>query len=79
MSFTTAIEQHSESWQSGTVLLTPSKRRRVGHEGELPTPRESSTAELWKWTLTHEAIAPCFVRDVFKMREHGEIGKGKHS
>jgi hypothetical protein len=79
MSFTTAIEQRTESRQSGTILLTPSKRQRASHEGESSAPCASSTAELWKWTLTHDAIAPCFVRDVFKMKEHGETGKGKHS
>ena len=26
--------------------------------------------EIWKWTLTNEAIAPCFVRDIFAMRDN---------
>jgi hypothetical protein len=78
MSFATTIEQHTESWKSGTILLTPSKRQRVGSEADSPTPHEHTTAELWKWTLTHEAIAPCFVQDIFKMREHGDTGNGKH-
>jgi hypothetical protein len=79
MSFTTTIER-TESWKLGTILLTPSKRRRASSEAESPTPHEPvqpPTAELWKWTLTHEAIAPCFVQDVFKMREHNDTGKGK--
>ena len=71
MSFTTTIEQHTENWKSGTILLTPSKRQRAD-----PTPL---TSDLWKWTLTHEAIAPCFVQDVFKMREHEDLGKSKLS
>ncbi|PFH50629.1 hypothetical protein AMATHDRAFT_127208, partial [Amanita thiersii Skay4041] len=26
--------------------------------------------ELWKWTLTADAVAPCFVRDVMEMKEN---------
>ena len=33
-----------------------------------------SAQEIWKWTFTKDAIAPCFVRDVFSMREPS--GKG---
>lgn len=25
--------------------------------------------DIWQWTLTKEAIAPCFVRDVLDMRQ----------
>ncbi|KAL4268965.1 CST complex subunit Stn1 N-terminal domain-containing protein [Pleurotus pulmonarius] len=28
-----------------------------------------SNLDLWKWTLTNDAIAPCFIRDVLLMRE----------
>ncbi|KAI0947860.1 hypothetical protein AcW1_009511 [Taiwanofungus camphoratus] len=28
-------------------------------------------AEVWKWTLTRDAVAPCFSKDVFEMRESG--------
>ncbi|KAF9239845.1 hypothetical protein BU15DRAFT_74380 [Melanogaster broomeanus] len=30
-----------------------------------------SSQDIWKWTLTKEAIAPCFVRDALAMRESG--------
>ena len=33
-----------------------------------------SAQEIWKWTLTKDAIAPCFVRDVLSMREAGGRG-----
>lgn len=28
--------------------------------------------DTWQWTLTKEAIAPCFVRDVLDMRDSGK-------
>lgn len=31
-------------------------------------------AEVWKWTLTRDAVAPCFSKDVFEMRESGVKG-----
>jgi hypothetical protein len=52
----------------------------------LPSPRtfrdtqEPSTSpvptnqEIWTWTFTKDAIAPCFVRDVFTMRSSGVKG-----
>ena len=30
--------------------------------------------EIWKWTMTSDAVATCFVRDVFDMRENLEGG-----
>ncbi|KZT25758.1 hypothetical protein NEOLEDRAFT_1114146 [Neolentinus lepideus HHB14362 ss-1] len=30
-----------------------------------------SSAEIWRWTLTKSATAPCFVRDVHEMQESG--------
>ncbi|KAI6044015.1 hypothetical protein EDC04DRAFT_502528 [Pisolithus marmoratus] len=30
-----------------------------------------SAQDIWKWTFTRDAIAPCFVRDVFSMKEAG--------
>jgi hypothetical protein len=35
---------------------------------------ESSGSAIWKWTLTKESIAPCFVRDVLNMRSNDEAG-----
>ncbi|TFY82731.1 hypothetical protein EWM64_g1279 [Hericium alpestre] len=31
-------------------------------------------AEMWKWTLSRDSIAPCFVRDVLSMTESGTRG-----
>ncbi|KII87869.1 hypothetical protein PLICRDRAFT_112232 [Plicaturopsis crispa FD-325 SS-3] len=31
---------------------------------------QSSDADIWKWTLTNEATAPCFVEDVFAMQDN---------
>ncbi|KAF8842451.1 hypothetical protein BDN67DRAFT_965786 [Paxillus ammoniavirescens] len=39
-----------------------------------PSKQSPSAQDIWKWTLTREAIAPCFVRDVLAMRESGSIG-----
>lgn len=36
-----------------------------------PTP---SSDNILKWTLTEEAIAPCFIKDVMGMREHTTKG-----
>ncbi|KAF9226007.1 hypothetical protein BS17DRAFT_730241 [Gyrodon lividus] len=33
------------------------------------TPQSPSPQDIWKWTLTKAAIAPCFVRDALAMRE----------
>ncbi|KAF7426321.1 hypothetical protein PC9H_008689 [Pleurotus ostreatus] len=42
---------------------SPLKRRRS------PSVPEVSSLDMWKWTLTNDAIAPCFVQDVLLMRE----------
>ncbi|KAL4067022.1 hypothetical protein V8B97DRAFT_1874377 [Scleroderma yunnanense] len=34
-------------------------------------PTSPSAQEIWKWTLTKDAIAPCFIRDVLSMKESG--------
>ncbi|KAJ7065672.1 hypothetical protein C8F01DRAFT_750856 [Mycena amicta] len=34
-------------------------------------------AALWQWTLTPEAVAPCFIRDVFTVRESGQKGNSE--
>jgi hypothetical protein len=41
--------------------------------GMKPDPH-SSDQEIWKWTLTSDAIASCFIQDIFDMSEH--TGKG---
>ncbi|KIK79323.1 hypothetical protein PAXRUDRAFT_161560 [Paxillus rubicundulus Ve08.2h10] len=43
------------------------------------TTQSPSAQDIWKWTLTREAIAPCFVRDVLAMRESSSIGLNAHA
>ncbi|KAJ6517142.1 hypothetical protein DFH09DRAFT_1195520 [Mycena vulgaris] len=33
--------------------------------------RQSSSNNVWQWTFTPEAVAPCFVKDIFDVRESG--------
>ncbi|GLB39221.1 hypothetical protein LshimejAT787_0603830 [Lyophyllum shimeji] len=71
MSFTATIEQRTS--QTGAIFLSPSKRRKLEPDTEQEQASdEPTTAELWKWTLKHESIASCFIRDVFEMRENVE-------
>ncbi|KIM91593.1 hypothetical protein PILCRDRAFT_810872 [Piloderma croceum F 1598] len=54
--------------------MSPTKRRRIDSaEAGVQFPKElSSPQELWKWTLTNDAIASCRVRDVFAMKDPGD-------
>jgi len=45
--------------------LTPHRRQRPSEITTVP-----STKDIWTWTLTSEATAPCHVRDVFEMTEN---------
>lgn len=47
--------------------LTPHKRQRPSEITIVP-----STKDIWTWTLTSDATAPCHVRDVFEMTENPE-------
>ncbi|KZP33722.1 hypothetical protein FIBSPDRAFT_1035736 [Athelia psychrophila] len=62
MSYTTTLETSSSS---SILLRSPSKRRRLS----LSPKKAPSSQELWRWTFSNEAIAPCRVRDVFAMAE----------
>jgi hypothetical protein len=73
MSFTTVSE--TETRRTAKILLTPSKRQRgalneTGKGSETRVEEPSSIEELWKWTMTPDAVATCFARDVFDMREN---------
>ncbi|KAF9262164.1 hypothetical protein L218DRAFT_1078155 [Marasmius fiardii PR-910] len=57
---------------TGSVLLTPRKRKSQ-HQPSAALP---SNADIFRWVLTPEATAPCFIRDVFQMRHHQD--KGEH-
>ena len=82
MSFTT-VSNTTETHPHRTtrLLLTPTKRQRVSNEtrkedcSDTKVMIESPTIEeIWKWTMTPDAVATCFVRDVFDMRENLEGG-----
>lgn len=47
--------------------LTPHKSQEPSEITTVP-----STKDVWTWTLTSEATAPCHVRDVFEMIENPE-------
>jgi hypothetical protein len=61
---------------------SPSKRRRLSPPVATSSPEVGvqlqteppSSQELWKWTLTKDAIAPCRVRDVFALKDNGSRG-----
>ncbi|KAF5372835.1 hypothetical protein D9758_001655 [Tetrapyrgos nigripes] len=78
MSLTSLLEAHSSQHSS---FQTPTKRKRfrsIQEPGEprvqpdtpQPSPKGSSNADIWKWVFSAEAIALCFVRDIFDMRHH---------
>ncbi|KAG7086637.1 hypothetical protein E1B28_002579 [Marasmius oreades] len=66
----TSIQQNI----TGSVLLTPRKRGKTSsqYQPSIPLP---SNAEIFKWVLTPEAVASCFIRDVFQMRHHHDKGE----
>ncbi|KAF9458959.1 hypothetical protein BDZ94DRAFT_1269289 [Collybia nuda] len=70
MSFTSTIERHTQqSHVSGTILLTPSRKRSAAPEVKDEIPRRPTTTEIWRWTFTRDAVAPCFIDDIFNMEE----------
>ncbi|KDQ58565.1 hypothetical protein JAAARDRAFT_671986 [Jaapia argillacea MUCL 33604] len=72
MSFTSTIPPITSRTNAVKVNLSPSKKRPISPDGAFsdsgPAP---SSREIWQWTLTKAAIAPCFVKDVFDMKESG--------
>ena len=69
MSFT---ETSTKPSVSTSILLSPSRRRRISPPpGQQPN---CTRQDLWKWTLTQEAVAPCRVRDVFAMKANDDRG-----
>ncbi|TFY61919.1 hypothetical protein EVG20_g6879 [Dentipellis fragilis] len=84
--FSAIYTSHSTSEDLTTTTTamptTPQKRRRppaddpLAHKRSRPAsaPVAPNHAEIWKWTLSRAALAPCFVRDVFAMRESGTRG-----
>ncbi|KZT03842.1 uncharacterized protein LAESUDRAFT_715983 [Laetiporus sulphureus 93-53] len=41
---------------------------------ETAVPDAPSAAEIWKWTLSKDAMAPCFAKDVMDMQDSGAKG-----
>ncbi|KAI0732647.1 hypothetical protein C8Q72DRAFT_94224 [Fomitopsis betulina] len=82
---TTTTKPAKVARTSSSILLTPAeapKRRKLelvaqpashATEGGPAAPSsallESSPAEIWRWTLTRDARALCFVKDVLEMRD----------
>ncbi|KAI9065324.1 hypothetical protein FKP32DRAFT_1648082 [Trametes sanguinea] len=75
----TAVDRSTSS-----ILLSPSKRQRIKQpansrqdaatrQSDVEDEQQAATdpATIHRWTFTRAAIAPCFVRDVFDMRESG--------
>jgi hypothetical protein len=64
-------------------MHSPTKKRRLSlpvnidsAEAGVQSPKElSSLQELWKWTLTNDAIASCRVRDIFAMKDPESKGE----
>lgn len=47
------------------LLRSPSKNRQIS-SSSIESP---SIKELWAWTLSSDAVAPCSIRDVFQLEE----------
>ena len=83
MSFTTLSETETQR-ATRKILLTPPRRQRQGGVSNHNETRKasetreegSSIEEIWKWTLRPDAVATCFARDVFDMRDN-LVGGGK--
>lgn len=39
------------------------------HKEDEHAKQTSLPTDIWRWTFSRDAIAPCFVKDVFDMRE----------
>ncbi|KAI0828598.1 hypothetical protein BC628DRAFT_80078 [Trametes gibbosa] len=83
---TTTTFRATISRSTSSILLSPSKRRKVDGaqphsnappnsvnevEGHATEPHGATLSEIHRWTFTKAAIAPCFIRDVLEMRESG--------
>ncbi|OBZ67353.1 hypothetical protein A0H81_12676, partial [Grifola frondosa] len=69
-SITTIASRHERNvhhYHSPLFVCYPSPSK--SHPTYKDSQSGSSHAEIWRWTLTKDAIAPCFVRDVIEMRE----------
>ncbi|KAH7869687.1 uncharacterized protein C8R40DRAFT_718156 [Lentinula edodes] len=69
MSLTAVVEARSNT---SSALLTPRKKRRLISE---PLTIVPSTAEIYKWVFSSNAIAPCFICDIRVMKRHKEKGE----
>ncbi|KAF6764139.1 hypothetical protein DFP72DRAFT_870857, partial [Ephemerocybe angulata] len=59
-----------------SLLPSPSKRNRPEvHEEKVPEPPKHK--DLFSWTLSPEAIAPCHIRDVLSLQERPEGDKAR--
>ncbi|EKM77382.1 hypothetical protein AGABI1DRAFT_130465 [Agaricus bisporus var. burnettii JB137-S8] len=59
--------------RSGSVLLSPQKRRRIsgqGNSSQAKTP--PSSKQVWEWILTSATVVKCYVRDAIAMSQDEE-------
>lgn len=59
--------------RSGSVLLSPQKRRRIsgqGNSSQAKTP--PSSKQVWEWILTSAGVIKCYVRDAMAMPQDEE-------
>ena len=89
MSKTSIAPARTTISRSPSILLSPSKRRKLDHDEPLRTTKSNNAAfarededqrhptpaDILRWTFTRAAIASCFVRDVFQMKESGTRGE----
>ncbi|KAK7049251.1 hypothetical protein VNI00_005852 [Paramarasmius palmivorus] len=66
MSLTSIIEHTTST--SGSVFLTPRKRRKPSPEP--PSEPVPTSADIFNWVLKPEATATCFIRDVLNLRQN---------
>ncbi|KAI0763421.1 hypothetical protein BD413DRAFT_673846, partial [Trametes elegans] len=87
---TTVAPSKSSSRSTSALLLSKSRRIDEGDPSRSPRRENKALAgsghvedensssptptEIHRWTFTRAAIAPCFIRDVFEMRDSGSRG-----
>jgi hypothetical protein len=59
--------------KTSVVGFPPSSRQTTSMK-DASTSRLPTDQDIWKWTLTVDAIAPCWVRDVLTMRSNDMKG-----
>ncbi|KXN84393.1 hypothetical protein AN958_12652 [Leucoagaricus sp. SymC.cos] len=70
---TTATTKTKALQRSGSIILSPPKRRKLSEDVTSSHPIDRpSEKEMWEWTMTSAAVAKCCVRDALTMSECSE-------